>query len=258
MSRSLEHSIALKAPASLVWKALTEAEGLKSWFSLDAKVVPGVGGSIWSSFGPGSEWSVPIVVWEPNKHLRTEMECEPGSVPFAVDYFLEARGETTVLRIVTSGFGDEVGWNEMYDGMDAGWSYFLLNIQVALVRHRGVPRALAYQRRRVAGTRAEGWERLQQTLGLSSISKAGDTISVELAGEAVTGTLILLKPSRCLAISLPSLNDGLLMLEQEPGDPEWTLGGYLSMYGVPAATVAKLQASFSQALDHVAGPAVDS
>lgn len=258
MSRSLEHSIALKAPASLVWKALTEAEGLKAWFATDARVEPGVGGNIWLTFGDASEgMATPIVVWEPNTHLRKESTFGPGMPPFAIDYFIESQGDTTVLRIVTSGFGDDPGWDEMYQGMDAGWNYFILLLKIALERHPGVPRAMAYQRRHVAGTRTEAWSRLQQAMGLTGQTKSGDRITLPLGGDQVAAQLLLIRPGRCLALSIPSLNDGVLMLEQEPGEPKWKLGGYLSMYGVPANIVAAQQAAFSRTLDQLAGPVVE-
>src|SRR5262245_8221050 len=125
MPRKLDQSISINAPAAQVWKAIAEAEGIRNWFSFDAKVEPGVGGKIWWSFGPGMEWDSPITIWEPGKHLQTASDMGPDLPPFAVDYIIEGKGDTTVLRIVTSGFGDDKGSDEMYYGMEAGWSYFL-------------------------------------------------------------------------------------------------------------------------------------
>jgi uncharacterized protein YndB with AHSA1/START domain len=258
MPRSLDQSITLKAPASLVWKAIADAEGIRNWFSFDARVEPGVGGKIWWSFGPGMEWDAPITVWEPNRHLRTETETGPGLPPFAVDYIIEGKGDATVLRIVTSGFGDDSGADEMYYGMEAGWAYFLEHIRQLLERHRGVNRAIAWERRRVAGTRAEGWGRLKESLGLTDRSKAGDTIDFELAGARIQGTILTIRPGRTVGVLLPSLNDGLLLFEQEPGDPKWKLGGYLSMYGVADSVVAKHQDHFPQTLDRLVGPVAET
>jgi uncharacterized protein YndB with AHSA1/START domain len=256
MPRQLDQSIAIKAPASLVWKAIAEAEGIRNWFSFDAKVEPGVGGTIWWSFGPGMEWDSPITVWEPNKHLQTASETGPGLPPFAVDYIIEGEGDSTVLRIVTSGFGDDTGADEMYYGMEAGWSYFLEHIRHLLERHRGLTREIAWERRRVGGTRAEGYARLIQALGMTETSKPGERVALPLGGESVPATVLVHKPQRCIGFTIPALNDGLFMLEQEPGKTKWKLGGYLSMYGVSSAEVERQRTHFSQSLDKLAGPVV--
>ena len=38
--------IDVTAPASEVWKALTNADELRRWFPLEARVMPGVGGKV--------------------------------------------------------------------------------------------------------------------------------------------------------------------------------------------------------------------
>lgn len=258
MPRKLDQSITVHAPVAAVWKAIAEAEGIRNWFSFDAKVEPGVGGKIWWSFGPGMEWDSPITIWEPNQHLQTASEMGPDLPPFAVDYFIEGKGDTTVLRIVTSGFGDDKSSDEMYYGMEAGWAYFLEHIKLLLERHRGVNREIAWERRRVAGTRVEGWARLKQALGVTDGSRAGDTISFDLGGDRVTGRVVTLTVGRTIGVVLPAMNDAIFLLEQESGDPKWKLGGYLSMYGVPSDTVAKQQAAFSQTLDRIAGPVAET
>ena len=68
--RSSETEIEIDAPIEEVWQALTEGDELSNWFPLEAKVKPGVGGSVWASWGPGVEFVTPIAVWEENKHLK--------------------------------------------------------------------------------------------------------------------------------------------------------------------------------------------
>jgi uncharacterized protein YndB with AHSA1/START domain len=70
-TRSIEMQLEINAPPEAVWKALTDSLKLTRWFPLNAKVKPGVGGSIWVSWGPPFEGESPIQIWEPNKHLRT-------------------------------------------------------------------------------------------------------------------------------------------------------------------------------------------
>jgi uncharacterized protein YndB with AHSA1/START domain len=47
----IEKEIEINAPIEQVWKALTEGDGLKNWFPLEARVTPGVGGKIFLSWG---------------------------------------------------------------------------------------------------------------------------------------------------------------------------------------------------------------
>jgi Activator of Hsp90 ATPase homolog 1-like protein len=55
MSRQHENIVEIKAPADVVWRAITEAEEIQRWFAPEVRVEPGVGGSMWVSFGPGME-----------------------------------------------------------------------------------------------------------------------------------------------------------------------------------------------------------
>ena len=47
LTRTIEKELEIDAPIEAVWKALTDAEELTNWFPLEARVKPGVGGSIW-------------------------------------------------------------------------------------------------------------------------------------------------------------------------------------------------------------------
>lgn len=89
--KKIEKEIAIDATPDEVWRALTEGEELKRWFPLDARVKPGVGGSVWLSWGEGSEWESPIEIWEPSRHLQTaDVTPQPDGAPplkIAVDYF---------------------------------------------------------------------------------------------------------------------------------------------------------------------------
>ena len=49
--RKLEREVMLEAPVDKVWKALTDAQELKKWFPLEARVTPGAGGEILSVLG---------------------------------------------------------------------------------------------------------------------------------------------------------------------------------------------------------------
>jgi uncharacterized protein YndB with AHSA1/START domain len=61
----------------VVWHALVDANELRRWFALEARVTPGPGGSIWLSWDDQFEGECPIRIWEPPHHLQTAWP-EPG------------------------------------------------------------------------------------------------------------------------------------------------------------------------------------
>lgn len=228
MTKKVEKEITIAADADTVWRAVSEGEELKRWFTLDARVNPGAGGSVWMSFGEGASWETPIVLWEPGKHLRTADEV-PGATAIAVDYFIESRGGETVLRLVHSGFADDT-WEGELDNLNAGWAAFLENLKHYLERHPGEPRFVAYFRHpAVALPRPEVYARTMRALGL-------DPEHPPRAGEPYEGNLF----RGVTRVSAPPVNftgtaenwsDGWLMVEIEPGKEKCRPAIWVSLYG---------------------------
>ena len=52
-ARVFDMSIDIDASADAVWSALTEARELTRWFPLEARVIPGEGGSMYWGWGEG-------------------------------------------------------------------------------------------------------------------------------------------------------------------------------------------------------------
>jgi uncharacterized protein YndB with AHSA1/START domain len=143
-TRSHETVVEINAPPDVVWKAIAEADGITRWFAPFARVEPGVGGTIWLSWGEGMDGSSRIEIWEPGKHLRvgqtykTPLDPEtPPPTPIAVEYFLEGKGGSTVLRLVHSGFGTHESWDDEYECTKRGWAVFLRTLKQALEVHAG-------------------------------------------------------------------------------------------------------------------------
>jgi uncharacterized protein YndB with AHSA1/START domain len=229
----VETEITLDADEATVWRALTEGEELKRWFTLDARVTPGAGGAVWLSFGEGMDWETPIELWEPNKHLRT---AEPAPSKAAVDYYIESKGGETVLRIVQSGFGDDA-WEDELDTLKGGWGAFLATLRNYLERHRGEPRAVAYFRHpAVPLERKEAFPRLLEALGVQPV-QAGERFS----GELFQGIAdVALSPIN-LSGPLDNLGGGFLMIEVEPGRGRCRPSVWVSLYGETAREAAALQ-----------------
>jgi uncharacterized protein YndB with AHSA1/START domain len=113
--RKHELKIEVAATPAELWKALTTAQGIQSWFAPIAKVEPGVGGGITVGWAPGMEMTQAIEVWEPEKHLRAGH----------TDYYIEGNGDTTILRLVQSGFGDDAKFDGEFESTGTAWPVFM-------------------------------------------------------------------------------------------------------------------------------------
>lgn len=232
--KKVETEIEIEATPDEVWHALTNAEELKRWFPLDARVKPGPGGSVWLSWGEGSDWESPIDLWQPAKRLRT-LETMPqpdGAAPLkvAVDYILaEAHGGKTVLRIVHSGFADTT-WDDELDTMKSGWASFAANLKHYLERHRGEARYVAFFRHpTVPISRPDAFRRTLSALAVKSPN--GLAVGSRYAASIGSGEVRVFAPPINLTGTVEDLHNGWLMVEVEPGRGQCRPAIWLSLYG---------------------------
>ncbi|MGE0812902.1 MAG: SRPBCC domain-containing protein [Vicinamibacterales bacterium] len=245
--RHLDLSIDIDATLEDVWQALTTGDGIARWFGPYAKVTPGVGGSVGVGWDPNEMWDAPITVWEPHRHLQTVSEMptkDGGVVRLAVDYYVEARDGTVRVRLVHSGFDDSESWDGYIDGLDAGWTFFLFNLKLALERHRGVARQQLSARftttAPVGGTHPVfGAEALQVRPAVEAL-RTGDACHLTVGGEEAAATVAVARLPRGIAFVVPAWNDGLLFVEREGLKDTHTLGVWLSLYGAPAPVASRL------------------
>lgn len=246
-SRTVDLTVDIDATLQEVWDALTTGDGIARWFAPFAKVEPGVGGSVGVGWDPHEIWDAPITAWEPLTHLQTvsEMPSKDGSVVrLAVDYYLEARGGQVRVRLVHSGFDDSESWDGYIDGLDAGWSYFLVNLKHALERHRGVARQLLSARFKTQAPAGAmhpvfGSSGLGVRPDVSSL-RAGDACHLTLGGAEVAATVVATHAPRTAAFLVPAWNDALLFVEREGLKETHTVGVWLSLYGVSEGVAAPL------------------
>jgi uncharacterized protein YndB with AHSA1/START domain len=157
-TRKIELDIEIAADAAEVWRAVSTAEGFTSWFAPEVAVEPGAGGKVYIKWGEGMEGSSRIEIWEPAQHLRIAQDREEGPPPSMVDYILEGKGGTTVLRLVHSGFGSSASFDDEFNSTRQAWPVFLQMIKhsaergigscrnVTVFRFLGVPREAAFEK----------------------------------------------------------------------------------------------------------------
>ena len=251
--RKVETSIAIEAPPEAVWKALADADELKRWFPLDARIEPGAGGKIWISWGPPYEGTSEIEIWEPNRRLKTASrgvfgmaEVEGSARPVALDYVLEGKGGTTTLRLVHSGFGEGAAWEDEYDSVRRGWRYELKALRHYLERHRGRQRQVVWPRVPMDLTLMQAWGRLMSRDGLLADGRIeglreGDRYAIRTAaGDDLRGT-VLVNEAPDFAGTAENWNDALFRVHIEGSSGVREAGLWLAAYEVPQARLADLR-----------------
>jgi uncharacterized protein YndB with AHSA1/START domain len=262
-TRSFEMQLEIKAPVDAVWKALTDAHELMQWFPLNAKVKPGVGGSIWSSWGPPFEGESRIEIWEPNKRLKTGWptwgaKSDEERARLTVDYHLEGRGGQTVLRLVHSGFGSESSWDKEYDGTSRGWSFELRGLRHYLENHRGEKRRVIWSKKATDLPVDAAMKRVigpagQVLRGKIDGLKEGDRYKLKFVetDRTIEGVVATNIPPRNFSGSATNLNNAFFRCELEGCGPYgreevWV---WFSTYGLPSDVCDKLEQDVRVALD---------
>ncbi|MHC4989803.1 MAG: SRPBCC family protein [Planctomycetota bacterium] len=261
-TRAIETHIDIEAPVEAVWAALTEAEELTRWFPMQAKVTPGVGGSIWMSWDGTFSGEGKIDIWEPNQRLRTRYEM-PGAdgTPLQIthEYVLEGKGGTTHLRLVHAGFSPDAVWDELFDATRRGWQFELRGLRHYIEHHRGSGRRVVWVRRVIDGTPSEGWARIMGTRGLVAEGSVdalaeGDRYEVRAAdGSQLSGQICVFGPPLDFAATVEELNDAYLRLRidracsEQQGSLEAHL--WLSTYGLSEDEVERVEQRYGALLD---------
>jgi uncharacterized protein YndB with AHSA1/START domain len=244
--KKIEKQIEIAATPDEVWRALTEAEEIKRWFTLDARVKPGQGGSMWLSFGENMAWESPITVWKPGKQVQTSDMTPAG--PVAVDYTIESRGGTTIVRLVHSGFADDT-WEDELDNLNSGWAAFLALLKHYLERHRGEPRAVAvFRHPKIEIPRAEAFRRTVARLGIQENLSVGDRYRAAIDGQPIEGSVRVFAPPVNFSATIENWNESFLLVEMEPGRKSCRPAIWVSLYGDERRRAAAVEAQVTALL----------
>ena len=270
-TRTIECEIEIDAPIESVWKAITEAEELTRWFSEEARVTPGVGGSCWVSWGEGQAGESRIETWEPGRRLvlrNLPWESGEGNAaqydekaaqesPMIQEYTLESRGGRTVLRLVDSGIPDSPDWEHMYDGKSRGWQMFFHGLRLYLEKHTGQPRSHLVAMRPITGSLTDAWNKFSGPEGLAArgsfegLSEGSRYSVTTSAGDPLEGKVLLNMPPKTLSITIENMNDALLSGAFESMGGITYLWFSLGMWGMEPDAEAKLRERWSGLLQRL-------
>ena len=272
-SQQLTAEIELEAPLDAVWKALTEAEEITRWFSLQAETTPGVGGSLDLSWDGQWESSLEIRKWEPNRHLQVSWPWVPeenapneqrndARSPVLVDYWIEAQsGGGTTLRLVHSGFPVGDDWDDIFDGTRRGWSYELQSLKQYLEHHLGKNRRVA-RLNRPMGEHSESdvWERLWSAEGMAleiGDEKGNGRTTYEATlpgGLRLSGRVLVSIPPTDFGGTVDGVENSLFRAaigHECEGDDGREVQLWLATWGSLEREVAAIEAAWQQVLDRV-------
>jgi uncharacterized protein YndB with AHSA1/START domain len=264
-TRTIEQRIELPARPDEVWQALTDARELMRWFPIEARVTPGVGGSIFYKWGDYYSDSSEIEVWEPPSHLRTtfgapvDEQGKPKPLRTWVDYHIEARpGGGTTLRLVHTGFGSGGDWDGMYDGVRCGWRSEMRSLRMYLAQHKGKDRGPVWVIAKAKRGVHDAWNRIvgEGCLGLRNAGdlKPGDEFRAEGPAGPLTGGVLLCDEPRQLVASLDQFGGSFFRIELDAtcaGEPSAWL--WLSTWGVGAKEVEALDRKWNEVMKRLFG-----
>lgn len=252
--RSIELEVTILATPAAIWNALSTAEGLARWFPPVATGGGAPNCDLLLSWGDGIDWRTRTTAWEENRHLqwtdppKKDSVNPPNSIQMSVDWHIDTiTNGRCVVRLVHSGLSADAGGDDQYDANKEGWTYFLFNLRHCLERHPNTPREMIHERRLSIIPRAQFWPRLLGDDGLRATHngikgiRVGDRLAFTMDdGRSIPFVVGRAEPSMLWG-TVDSLNDGLLMIELEPGRDEYHFGIYLSVYGLPRRDVDALR-----------------
>jgi uncharacterized protein YndB with AHSA1/START domain len=256
--REMELSVDIDAPLEAVWKAITEADGVKSWFAPEASLTkPGVGGELSFSWTPEIAASTTIAAWEPLRHLRWAHDDMMGpGTRFFVDYYLSTENGKTRVRFVQSAFGESEGWDDLFAGTEVGWTYFLYNLRLYVEKHLGRARRMISARFPASMSRDLAWRTVASAAAGLVIAggatlKAGEWVQLKLDDPATVRAMVdLVIDGHALAMRIPELGDAVLFIELEgTAQDGFSIGMWLSVYDDRHA--ARIEPSAQRAFERV-------
>jgi uncharacterized protein YndB with AHSA1/START domain len=134
--RSERFEIETRATPEEVWRSLTTAEGIASWFGTRAEIDARLDGERVVGWGEGVEIVGRITDMQPMERLRVVYLAD-GEEVGAEEWLIQSDETTTRLTLINSLSDEGVDdWEGFYGDMRRGWRRFLASLRHA---HRTLP-----------------------------------------------------------------------------------------------------------------------
>lgn len=173
MSRAFEvrREVELPAPAEKVWDAVATGEGTAGW--------------LWPI--TAEERGTPAV-WDPPHRLVVRTEGPDGWFN-QLEFSIEGRGESAVLRYVHSGIFTE-DWDGQYEGVNKHTDFYLSTLGAYLRHFPGQHAAYVSVDAPASTADAAAIGVLRKALGLGAEPALGDQVRLDLPGLPATGATV--------------------------------------------------------------------
>jgi len=220
--RDYEITLTIEAPAQDVWDAFATGDGLEHWFALDARVEPGVGGTIHLSWRNEYDWASPIVGWDEGRSMKVVWPEAEGDGPRAGRFGFEITvdaldADTASLTLVHFGFPRTPEGDEMFEVIARGWRNELAVLKTALEDHAGEDRRVVYARAFLGETDPQStWDRVLGSGGLlDGTTEPGARFAAALGGQRLVGTVRSHEAGVDLVVDLDSQGGAVLRVATE-------------------------------------------
>lgn len=240
--RKHDMEVEIDAPVDLVWKAVSEGEGIARWFVPEAEVKPGLGGSISLRWGPGMEGTAPITVWEPGK--RIAWREDHGGRPKVVELIVEGSGGKTKLRLVHSGFGADASFDSEYESTFGGWTVYLAMLRHGLEQHALEPSQHLCQFETVDVPQPELTPQLAARF--SGPVEQDSPFRLEWQGRELTGRVLSAPRPGYACLSVDQWNGSILLLAVERCGPKTMVTVQAVLFGPARREAETLPAAITE------------
>lgn len=172
--RSVTAEVELAEPLEVIWKAISTAEGISSWF-VPTEIEPGEDGQplrITSDFGPGMESVSEVPEWNPPHSFTAESrDFGEDAPPVSTTWSVEPRGKACIVRVEHAVLIESDEHDPSLEAWAAGWPDFFRMLEL-YVSHFSGQKASTFQLSEFAEPpRAAAWSRLFEGLGAGGLEE---------------------------------------------------------------------------------------
>jgi uncharacterized protein YndB with AHSA1/START domain len=232
--RSIELAVEVSGTPEEVWRAIATGPGISSWY-VPHVVEEREGGAALASFGDAPEMQIPgrVAVWEPPRRIVFDGGEDAGGLAF--EWLVEPKdGETCIVRLVNSGFGDGAEWDGQYDGMADGWQLFMFNLQLHCRHFLGQAAVSMLPMVTTSLPREDAWAKLCAALQIAEAPVVGEQIVANGDnGLRVAGTVVRVRPN-AIGLLLDEPSPGTAFLAAEGGSEGCAVSVWSYLYGADA------------------------
>jgi hypothetical protein len=222
--------VTVSAPADEVWNALRDPASIHQWFGWDADTLESEIKFIFVDHAIASD---------ADRTVRFDEGMEDR-------FEVEARGDSTLVRVVRPAPAADHDWDEVFEDMTQGWIAFVQQLKFALERHPGDTRRTLY----FSGSPRHAGDPLgMAALGLPAHAAAGERYTAgSPPGDALSGE-VWHRGRHQIGVEVEAWGDGLLIVMDRPASDRWPTGGsqaILTTYGLSDEAFTALEAAWSR------------